>query len=174
MNQNNLDYLVLVLPFLAVGVLFLLYWWLSRKTKPTIKQRPLVKVIRWAARVVGMGGTLFYLLCLYAAWAFSAFGNYPYIHSTVGIFLAVTAVIALIGCIISWWREWLAGVLLIISWLPPLGLVICKIVMGRYAGDVDDWLGYASALPFAGVLFILSWWLTRRINTTAPPPSHIK
>jgi hypothetical protein len=99
---------------------------------------------------------------LFVAFAFTAFANYPYIYSAVGIFLIATAVIALAGCFVSWWREWLAGVLLIVSWLPPLGLVVCRIVMGRYYGDVDDWLGFASALPVAGVLFLLSWWLSRR------------
>jgi len=101
---------------------------------------------------------------LFGALAFTAFANYPYVYSTVGIFLGATAVIALAGCIISWWREWLAGLLLIISWLPPLGLVICRIIMGRHYYDIDDWLGYASALPVAGVLFLLSWWLSRKTS----------
>ena len=144
----------------------------GKPTSGTNKNRA-AKGLRWAARVIGLGGTLFYLMNLFVAFAFTAFANYPYIHSTVGILLAATAVIALLGCIISWWREWLAGVLLIISWLPPLGLVICRIAVGRYSGDIDDWLGYASALPFAGLLFLLSWWLSRKTSSSALPPSQI-
>ena len=126
------------------------------------KRQRTAKGIRWAARVIGLGGTLFYLMLLFAAWESPGFFNTFYIHSTVGIFLAATAVIALAGCIISWWRVRLAGVLLIISLLPPLGLVICEIVMGRYTYDAEAWLGYASALPVAGLLFFLSWWLSRK------------
>jgi len=82
----------------------------------SVTGRPrLAEVVRWAARVIGLGGTLFYLMLLFAAWESPGFFNTFYIHSTVGIFLAATAVIALAGCIISWWRLRLAGVLLIIS-----------------------------------------------------------
>src|SRR5512136_1372385 len=92
----------------------------------------LAKVMRRVARVIGLGGTLWYFMNLFVAFAFTAFANYPYVYSRVGILLVATAVIALAGCIVSWWREWLAGLLLIISWLPTLGLVICRIVMVRY------------------------------------------
>ncbi len=143
--------------------------------------------MRWAARVIGASGILWYLFWLIAGLASPGFFNTYYLYGKAGIFLGAAAVAALAGFFISWWREWLAGILLIISWLPPLGLVLTGTDLGRYLillitsflpilGEAiigiqfgliyyREWLVYASAFTVAGLLFLLSWWLSRKINS---------
>ncbi len=132
----------------------------------TIRQR-LAKGLRWTARVIGLGGTVSYLFWWFA---YSQFG-YLWIRSgTASIFLAATVIIALAGCITSWWRGWLASVLLIISWLTSLGVVIYAIT-GQYVDGGGVWLSLASPLLIAGVLLLSSWWLSRKTSPSALLPS---
>ncbi len=126
------------------------------------KHHRIAKGLTWAARVIGVGETAFLLFQWLCAQMFTeAEGS-----GAIANFSAVTAVIALAGCIISWWREWLAGVLLIISWLTYSGWFIYKIAMGPLATR-SYFLGYlvfGSPLLLAGLLFLLSWRLSRRIS----------
>ncbi len=121
------------------------------------KHHRVAKGMRWAARVIGIGGAVFYLLC----WFASLFNDSLILSSAGSIFSRATIIIALLGCFLSWWREWLAGVLLITSWLTSLGVVICAIV-GHYGDDAVWWLCYGLPLLVAGVLLLLSWWLSRK------------
>ncbi len=126
------------------------------------KHHRIAKGLRWAARVIGVGGIVFYLFCLFAA---STFGDTLFDNSAVVISSRVTVVIALAGCFISWWREWLAGVLLIISWLTYSGWFIYKIAMAHYYLVQLHFLSYlviGSPLLLAGLLFLLSWRLSRK------------
>jgi hypothetical protein len=88
-------------------------------------------------------------------------------------FSMVTAFIALVGCFVSWWQGWLAGVLLIFSWLTFLGFVIPRIIIGYYYQyqSMQADLALSSTLLAAGVLFLLSWWISKKTGPPALPPS---
>jgi hypothetical protein len=166
-GRNIFDYLKIASPFIGVGVLFLLSWLVSLKTKPTTKQHLLVKVVKWVARVIGLGETELLLFGVLAGWSF----NPP--SSSVEVILApATVAIALAGCIVSWWRVRLAGILLIVTSFGVLinPLFIRPVVDGHFF--ILDYLMFASPLLVSGVLFLLSWWLSRKIGSsvhTEPP-----
>jgi len=89
-------------------------------------------------------------------------------------------VIAATGCIISWWRVRLGGALLVLTFFV-------LITAGILAGGPIDYperfslsfilanIRQASIMgsPFlvAGVLFLISSWLSRRTSSSALPPS---
>ena len=161
-------YIWLIIPFaiiLGAAILTLVF---TRQPMSATTRRRLAKGMRWAARIIGLAGTAFYLLCWFAAWSFSD----SLILSSAGvIFSSATLVIALAGCIISWWRLRLAGVLLIAT---SLGLVFNPLFIrlswtGYYY--IRDYLMFGSPLLIAGVLFLLSWWLSRKTSSPAPPLS---
>jgi hypothetical protein len=74
-----------------------------------------------------------------------------------GVTLGIITLFALAGCIISWWRERLAGTLLV---LAAIGLAIH---IGIYAGRNHVLAWTVMGLPFliAGVLFFDSWRISR-------------
>lgn len=120
-------------------------------------QQNLANGMTWAARVIGLGATAFLLLAwlLQMVWRASFWAS--------DILYLIYLGIALAGCIVSWWRQWLAGTL----------LVLVSFVLGSSLGLLSPW-GIATlvawspqlGLPFfvAGVLFLLSWWLTRKAS----------
>ena len=87
-----------------------------------------------------------------------------------GSILGLSMVTGLAGCIISWWRLRLAGILLIVA---VIGLDVAMIPehregMSRFLAGAG--FGF---LPFltVGMLFLLSWWLSRKTSPPALPPS---
>ena len=122
------------------------------------KQYRLAKRMRLAARVIGLlaaGGFLIGLIALaiidVQAKGWEAF-------EIEGILLAVLVVIALAGSIVSWWRERLAGILLV---LVSIGL---GIHIGVCAGRNHFLAWLMVGLPYlvAGGLFLNSWRLSRK------------
>ena len=119
------------------------------------------KWMKWTARAIVLGAIAFLLL----AWLLQMVWR-PKIWGSDILYL----VIALIGCIASWCRQWLAGVI----------LVVASFAFGSYLGLSSPW-GTAAliacspefGLPFfvAGVLFILSWWLSRKVSPSTSSPS---
>jgi len=99
--------------------------------------------------MIGLGVTAFLFLALCINLIFRELG--------VGdILVLVSLGIALVGCIVSWWREWLAGILLVLtSFALSSGLALPW-----------TWFWWWLGLLFliAGVLFLLSWWLTRKAS----------
>jgi lipoprotein signal peptidase len=80
------------------------------------------------------------------------------------LFIVVPAVIALAGIVVSWWREQLGGSLLILvsiafGVLPSMGAgwSILRALQG--------WLMLGLPFLVAGVLFLISWWLSRRTGS---------
>jgi len=75
-----------------------------------------------------------------------------------GALIVVIAALALAGCIVSWWRLRLAGVLVVLASVA-MGVHVA-LVAGR-----NHFLAWSfSGLPYliAGALFFGSWWVTRR------------
>ena len=77
--------------------------------------------------------------------------------SLAGNLLVVIGIVALAGCVLSWWRDLLAGILLLVT-SAGLGTHI-GIFAGRYHLMVWAILG----LPYlvAGVLLLYARWLSR-------------
>lgn len=117
----------------------------------------------WTARVIGFSAvTLLFLewFVIQVVGAFRRAGPFPEL-------IAVAAVIALAGCIVSWRRTWLAGVLLIVSWLTYSRWFLSATGY-LVAGSNYEYL--ISGLPtlLAGVLLLLSWWFSRKPIPTTP------
>ena len=120
-----------------------------------------VKGMRLVARVIGLGGSaLFFTIMIGGAIIAVLSGEFEF--TVWGTLLGVLGIIALAGCVISWWNEWLAGALLLIL---PSCLVIRAVVMGEHI-NILLWSVVLACL-IAGMLFLLSWWLSRK----ASPPA---
>ena len=124
------------------------------------KQYRLAKRMRWAARIIGLlaaGGFLIMLIVSGIAEALA--GDLGTITEDIeGILLAAFAAIGLAGCIVSWWRERLASIVLI---LTAVGLGAYG---GAIAGRHNIIVGLVLALMYLvpGVLLFNSWLLSRK------------
>jgi hypothetical protein len=122
----------------------------------------IAKGVRWAARVIGLFATLLGLFIWIGEGIYTiqteGFGAIQIEGVLVGLL-----VMALAGCIVSWWRDWLAGILLILTFL---GLVI---LVGVTAGSNQVGAGLMFGSPFlvAGLLFFTSSWLSKGEGSTA-------
>ena len=124
------------------------------------KQQRLAKRMRLTARVIGLVASGFWLISLITSGIFEALaGDWEAIVEIEGILLVVFAAIALAVCVVSWWRERLAGIL----------LVLIAIGFGAYSGAIAGRnhiiVGLMIGLPYliAGVLLLYSWRLSRKI-----------
>lgn len=137
------------------------------------KRYRIAKGLRIAARVIGLPVTLFGAMMATGEGIQSVltegFGPINLVFFG-GLLIVLSMVTALAGCIISWWRVRLAGILLVLTFI---GLNIAGILAG---GPVDlperfslslilTNMGRASIMgsPFlvAGMLFLVSWHLSR-------------
>ncbi len=140
----------------------------------TGKQR-LAKVIKWVARVIGLTITGFLLLAIlivnFKFWLSGGFGagGMLFFQDLLGI---LSLVLGLAACIISWWRVRLAGILLIVAAIVIDAAMIPDYLAGEGAYILLAGWGYGF-LPLltVGILFLLSWWLSRKTSPPAPPPS---
>jgi len=115
--------------------------------------------MRWTARVIGLLVAGGFLIALITSGIFEALaGDWEALNDIEGIMLVIITAVALAGCIISWWRERLAGILLIIT----------AVVMGTYGGIIagrnNIVVGLVLGLVYIapGVLFFVSWRLSRK------------
>jgi len=77
----------------------------------------LAKRIRWAARVIGLIAIVFGATMLVGE-AISEFLSQGFVTLPIeGGLLVMIGAIALAGCVLSWWRDRLAGVLLLSDWV---------------------------------------------------------
>jgi hypothetical protein len=133
----------------------------------TTKQRA-AKGMRWAARIIGLPVTVFgFMMAIGEGVQSIQTEGFGPINLTFfgGAFIVLSMVAAMAGCIISWWRLRVAGVLLVATFF---GLIIAGILAGGPADYPDRFslsnilsnTGQASIMgsPFlaAGVLFLLS------------------
>lgn len=123
------------------------------------KQRGLATGLKWLARVFGLAGVVFYLGLLLAG----ILDNQYWVKVGSQISFANGIALTVGGLIVSWWKTRLAGVLLILSFVGPLGMFI-------YSTTRKDIVYSISILIFslpsliAGGLFLLSWWLSRKVS----------
>lgn len=114
--------------------------------------------MRWAARIIGLYMTLSLLFSMVLTGFKEGFGELQDYSMAFVIGMTFVIVIALVGCIISWWRQWLAGALLILTWVA-IGVVL-YVTTGTPI--LDAFLNESLIFLVAGVLFLLSWWLSRK------------
>ena len=129
---------------------------------PESNQHRLAKRMRWAARAIGLLAAGFCLLMLTASTIAEVIaGNWGAISQTdiiEGSLIGVLGAIALTGCIVSWWRERLASILLV---LTAVGF---GIHIGLCAGRNHflAWLMVGFPYLIASVLFFNSWRLSMK------------
>ena len=70
------------------------------------------KGMRWAARIIGLGASGFLMIMLIGGALTGGLGQ-DIAEAIQGISLGILGLIALAGAIVSWWRERLAGILLV-------------------------------------------------------------
>ena len=127
------------------------------------KQYRLAKRMRWAARVIGLFAATVCLsiVVISAAVDGPTEGGEAINQAELvqGIMIGVLGLVGLTGSIVSWWRERLAGVLLV---LTAVGF---GIHVGLCAGrnHFMAWLIIGFPYLVAAVLLFSSWRLSRKI-----------
>lgn len=136
-------------------------------------QERVAKGMRWAARIIGIPVTLFGSAMAIGEGVQSilteGFGPINLVFFG-GTFIVLSMVIAIAGCIMSWWRLRLAGALLVATFF----LLITAGILAGGPVDYPDRFSLSSILnhagqasimgsPFlvAGILLLLSRWLSR-------------
>ena len=124
------------------------------------KQYRLAKRMRWAARIIGLLAAGFILAMLIGSTVAEVLtGAWKTTSQTdiiQGSLIGVLGAIALAGCIVSWWRERLASILLV---LTAVGF---GVHIGLFAGRNHflAWLMIGFPYLIVSVLFFYSWWLS--------------
>ena len=126
------------------------------------KQYRLAKRMRWAARIIGLlaaGVCLFMLIGSSVAVVLTEGWKPINADIVVGILIGVLGAIGLAGCIVSWWRERLASILLV---LTAIGF---GVHIGLFAGRNHFLVWLMMGLPYliASVLLFNSWQLSKKI-----------
>ena len=119
----------------------------------------LTNTLRWTARAITIFALGFTLIGPLIGGIIEAqTEGWAVVTETAGVLLIVIGLIGLAGLIVSWWWQWLAGILVI---LTTTGMAIHISV---YAGRNHVLVWVATGLPYliAGVLFLLSWRLSRK------------
>ncbi len=122
------------------------------------KQHRLAAGMRRVGRIIGLVAAGFFLVILVGEATGEALGEGGELIETAGVLLAALSAVALVSCILSWWRERLAGILLVLVSIA-LGIHI-----GVYAGQ-NHFLAWSMVgLPYlaAGGLILYAWWLERK------------
>ena len=122
-------------------------------------QYRLAKRMRWAARIISLAAAGF-LLAMLIGGALTEGVSRDIVEAIQGISLGVLGLIALAGGIVSWWRERLAGTLLILT-SAGMGIHI-GLIAGR--NHFLAWLMVGLPYLVAGALLFNSWRLSRRVQ----------
>jgi len=126
------------------------------------KRQRIAKRTRWAARIIGLVVIAFFSLILIGETITSIQAE-GFEFDVESLLVIVPLVIALAGYIISWWREQVGGLLLI---LVSIAFGILPSISAQPAWSMlealQGWL--ILGLPFlvVGVLFLTSSWLSKK------------
>jgi len=122
-----------------------------------VRNQHLARRMKWTARIVGLVAAIFLAIMVIGSAAGEIINDEPIPFDMEGVTLGMITVVALVGCIISWWRERLAGTLLV---LAAIGLAVhIGISAGR--NHVLAWTIMGLPYLIAGVLFFGSWRFSR-------------
>ena len=137
----------------------------------------LAKGIRWAARIVGGILAVVAVAMLYGPFnrgevELTEIEGYKAIVIYLqDVFMWLSAIVAVVGYIVSWWRALPAGILLV---LAGLAVVVNFFLPASFRtpwsqGEPEFGVSFGFLLvgsPFlvAGVLFLSSWWLSRKTS----------
>ncbi len=123
------------------------------------KQYLLAKRMRLTGRIIGLFTAGFFLAFLIGEAISEVLAeDWEATIGVEGILLGILVAIALAGCIISWWRQRIGGILLI---LASIGLGIhIGIIAPRNHFLV--WLVLGFPYLIAGGLLLYAWWLERK------------
>ncbi len=126
---------------------------------PVRNQRK-VRIMTLAGRIIGLIVAIFMAIMVIGSAAGEIIEDEPLPFDVEGVTLGIITIVALAGCIISWWRERLAGILLI---LVAIGLAIhIGICAGR--NHVLAWITLGLPYLIAGGLLFGSWRLSRNAS----------
>ena len=125
------------------------------------KQYCLAKRVRWAARIIGLLAAGFTLAMVIGSTIAEVLAEgWKPINADIvaGILIGVLGAIGLAGCIVSWWRERLASILLV---LTAIGF---GIHIGLFAGRNHFLVWLIMGFPYliASMLFFYSWRLPKK------------
>ena len=136
----------------------------------TDKER-LAKTMRLFARIIGLAIVAFGLIfgVSEAGTHITEIEGFKVISLYLQSFLmGSSAIIALVGCMISWWRVLPAGILLILAGvaLPVIVRLPASFRTPSTPEETPIIMALITGLPFivAGVLFLSSWWLSRKTS----------
>jgi len=142
-----------------------------------MNNKRLTKGMRWTGRIIALPLAAFLFVFMIGEFIDSVkTEGLQHAMQIGGLLGGMTIMLALVGCIISWWWLLPAGVLLIFAYLfgaISSGLVaVYHVGVFRWGQFGDLWSIPGIIYLVAGVLFLLSWWLTRKTLTTAPSASE--
>lgn len=126
---------------------------------PVPNQRK-ARIMTLAGQIIGLIVAIFMAIMVIGSAAGEIIEDEPLPFDVEGVTLGIITIVALAGCIISWWRERLAGILLI---LVAIGLAIhIGICAGR--NHVLAWITLGLPYLIAGGLLFGSWRLSRNAS----------
>jgi hypothetical protein len=122
------------------------------------RNQRLARRMTWTAQIIGLVAAIFLAIMVIGSTAGEIIDEEPVSFDVEGVTLGIITVIALTGCILSWWRERLAATLLV---LVAIGLAIH---IGIAAGRNHVWAWIVLGLPYliAGGLLFGSWRLLKK------------
>ena len=123
----------------------------------TGEAHPSVKWMRWSARTICLILTIFVAFMLIGGAVSEFFSQGSIATSLEGNLLITIGLVALTGCVLSWWRDLPAGILLVLT-SAGLGAHI-----GAFAGRNHILVWLMLGLPYlvAGILLLYARRLSR-------------
>ena len=118
-------------------------------------QQRTAKRMKWTARIIGLLIAVGFLTVL----ILEGLAESGEAIETAGILVVVLNAVALAGCLLSWWREWVAGTALVLV-AAGFGAHIAA-----YAGRNHflAWLVWGLPYLVVATLFFISWRISGRV-----------